>query len=204
MKTSLVFTSTLILLSTTLFAAHAQRKSPTPQASSAQSTPAAPAQTPAPATPAARPGDADTPEHLIAALYDVISGPAGKRDWDRFRSLFYSGARLIPSGRNPQGVAGARVLTPEDYVTRGQAVFEKEGFFERSVANRIEIWDHIAHVWSTYESRHAREDAKPFARGINSIQLFNDGNRWWVVSVFWEAEDANHTLPEQYLHGSAQ
>ena len=168
---------------------------------------ASPSQTPAPATtatPAARPGDVDTPEHLIAALYDVISGPAGKRDWDRFRSLFYQGARLMPSGKNPQGVTGVRVLTPEDYVARVTPVFEKEGFFERSVSNRVEIWDRIAHIWSTYESRHAKDDAKPFARGINSIQLFNDGSRWWVVSVYWEAEDATHTLPEQYLHWSIQ
>ena len=142
----------------------------------------------------------DTPEHIIAAVYDVISGPAGKRDWDRFRSLYHPGARLIPSGRNPQGAVNARVLTPEDYVSRGKAIFDKEGFFERSVANRIEVWDHIAQVWSTYESRHAKDDAKPFARGINSFQLFNDGNRWWILTIFWEQENALHPLPEPYLH----
>jgi hypothetical protein len=167
-----------------------QQRSSSPQ--TAQPTPAA--------APAARPGDVDSAEHVLAALYDVISGPAGNRDWDRFRSLFYAGARLMPSGKNPQGVIGVRVLTPDEYVARGQAYFSKEGFFERSVANRIEIWDRIAHVWSTYESRHAKDDAKPFARGINSIQLFNDGKRWWVLSVYWEAEDATHTIPEPYLH----
>jgi hypothetical protein len=162
--------------------------------------PVAAAQNPIATTPAARPSDVDTAEHLLAALYDVISGPAGKRDWDRFRSLFYPGARLMPSGKNPEGKLGVRVLTPEDYISRAQPFFEREGFFERSVANRTEIWDRISHVWSTYESRHAKDDPKPFARGINSIQLFNDGNRWWVLSVFWEAEDSAHALPEQYLH----
>jgi hypothetical protein len=170
---------------------------------SAQSKPQQTSTTPQTASapaPAARPADVDTPEHLLAALYDVISGPAGKRDWDRFRSLFYSGARLMPSGKNPQGVLGVRVLTPDEYAIRGQAFFDKEGFFEHSVANRTELWDHIAHVWSTYESRHAKDDTKPFARGINSIQLFSDGKRWWVLSVYWEAEDETHTLPEPYLH----
>lgn len=153
-----------------------------------------------PATPAARPGDVDTPEHLVAALYDVISGPAGKRDWNRFLSLFYPGARLMPSGKNPQGALTVRMLRPQEYVARAQAIFDKEGFFERSIANRMEVWDRIAHVWSTYESRHAKDDAAPFARGINSIQLFHDGKRWWLVSVYWEAEDATHHLPEPYLH----
>lgn len=147
----------------------------------------------------ARPGDVDSIEHILAAVYDVISGPAGKRDWDRFRSLFYSGARLIPTRRDDKGAASAHVLTPDEYAQRGQAFFDREGFFERSVANRVESWDTIAHVWSTYESRHAKEDARPFARGINSFQLFNDGSRWWILSIYWEAEDSTHPLPEKYL-----
>ncbi len=167
--------------------------SPTPPQPSA-TTSASPIAT------AARPGDVDSAEHIIAALYDVISGPAGKRDWDRFRSLFYPGARLIPTGKNDKGEIGARVLSPDEYSTRSQAFFDREGFFERSIANRIEQWDRIAHVWSTYESRHAKEDVTPFARGINSIQLFNDGKRWWVMTVFWQAEDKDHPLPEKYSH----
>ncbi len=180
-------------------AALAQTKQP----SSAQPAPstgaAAPQQAATPSAPAARTSDVDSVEHIIAAVYDVISDPPGKRDWDRFRSLYYPGARMIPSGRNEKGIATARVLTPEDYITRSQSFFDKEGFFERPVVNRVEEWDHIAHVWSTYESRHAKDDAKPFARGINSFQLFNDRSRWWILSVYWEAEDAAHPLPERYL-----
>lgn len=193
----------LIVLTATLGVAQTSPKADaqpsTPQAATPQASTPQPSAPAAPATPAAKPGDVDTIEHAVAACYDVISGPAGKRDWDRFRSLFYPGARLIPSGRTPQGVAGARVLTPEEYVVRGQAAFDKEGFFERSIANKVETWDHIAHVWSTYESRHAKDDAKPFARGINSFQLFNDGTRWWIITIFWQAEDKDHTIPDQYL-----
>ena len=152
---------------------------------------------PGAAAPAAKPGDVDSIEHIIAAVYDVISGPAGPRDWDRFRSLYYSGARMIPTRSDDKGVVTARVATPDEYATRSQAYFSKEGFFENSVANRVETWDRIAHVWSTYESRHAKGE-KPFARGINSFQLFNDGKRWWILSVYWEAEDATHPLPEKY------
>ena len=160
-----------------------------------QTAPSAPAQTPAPQ---AAPADVDSVEHLVAALYDVISGPAGPRNWERFRSLCYPGARFIPSGIR-DGKIGARAFTTDEYAERAKPIFEKEGFFENSIANRIEIWDHIAHVWSTYESRHAKGE-KPFARGINSIQLLNDGSRWWVVTVYWESEDAAHPLPDKYLH----
>lgn len=165
---------------------------------SAQNPQAAPAPSPAtPAAPAARPGDVDSIDHIMVAIYDVISGPAGPRDWDRFRSLFYPGARLIPTHRDDKGVVSARVLTTDEYATRGQDYFSKNGFFENAVTNRVEAWDSITHVWSTYESRHAKGE-KPFARGINSFQLMNDGTRWWVLSIFWEQEDAAHPIPEKY------
>ena len=170
----------------------AQTSAPTP------ATQTAPAQTPV-APPAANPADVATMDSTIAALYDVISGPAGKRDWDRFRSLFVSGARLIPTGPRPTGEVGARVLTVEEYVQRAGTRFEKEGFFEREVARRTVLFGSIAHLFSTYESRHAKDDAKPFQRGINSIPLMNDGKRWWVVTIFWQGEDEKNPLPEKYL-----
>jgi hypothetical protein len=156
-------------------------------------------QTPdATAPPQAAPGDVDTVEHIMSAVYDTISGPAGPRNWDRFRSLFYADARMIPSHRDAAGKIGANTLTVEQYIQRAQSFFDKEGFFEMAVANRIENWDHIAHVFSTYESHHAKGD-KPFARGINSFQLLYDGTRWWVLTIYWEGEDPGHPLTEKYL-----
>jgi hypothetical protein len=139
-------------------------------------------------------------EAIVAAVYDVISGPAGqKRNWDRFRSLFIPGARLIPTGRRPTGEVGSRVVTPEDYIERSNPLLEKNGFFEREISRRVEKFGNIAHVFSTYESRHTAQDEKPFARGINSIQLMNDGKRWWIVTIFWQGEDDKNPLPAEYL-----
>ena len=168
------------------------------QSASQQPSSAPPATASAAPSSALKPGDVDSIEHILAATYDVISGPAGPRDWDRFRGLFAPGARLIPTHRDKQGVTSAQALTPDEYITRAQGFFSKEGFFENSVSNKIEHWDNIAHVFSTYESHHAKGD-KPFARGINSFQLMYDGTRWWVVTIFWEAEDEAHQLPEKYL-----
>jgi hypothetical protein len=155
------------------------------------------------AGPNARPGDVDSVEHIVAAVYDVISGPAGARDWDRFRSLFHTDGRLVSSRRNDKGVVLARAMTPDDYAKRAGDYFAKEGFFESSSANRVESFDHLAHVWSTYESRHAKGE-KPFARGINSFQLIHDGTRWWILSIYWAEEDAGHPLPEKYTGSSGK
>jgi hypothetical protein len=154
----------------------------------------------APAT-AARAEDVSSIESILAACYDVISGPAGKkRDWDRMRSLFYPGARLIPVGKRPgDAEIRARVLSPDDYVERSAPRLEKEGFFERSISNKIDRYGSIAHVFSTYESRHNASDEQPFQRGINSFQLINDGKRWWIMTIMWQGETPENPIPQQYL-----
>ncbi|HVP43125.1 MAG TPA: hypothetical protein VMS96_06810 [Terriglobales bacterium] len=157
--------------------------------------------TPEPAKPTqANPNDVKSVDATIRALYDVISGPAGHpRDWSRMRSLFHSGARLVPTGKRPNDPqVGARVLTVEDYIERTTPFFAKEGFYENEVSRKQEQFGSIAHVFSTYESRHAKGE-QPFQRGINSIQLFFDGTRWWVMTVMWDAETPQQPIPEKYL-----
>jgi hypothetical protein len=161
-------------------------------------TPSAPASEPT-AHPAA-PADVSSIDAILRSLYDVISGAAGQaRNWDRFRSLFYEGARLIPATPPIDGPPRARVLSVEDYISRTSDVLSKQGFYEREIARRVDQFGSIVQVFSTYESRHAAEDAKPFARGINSIQLYFDGTRYFVVTIFWDAERANNPLPAKYL-----
>jgi len=177
------------------------------QAQPGQVQPAAPATTSAatpaasPAvSPAARPADVATVDGIVAALYDVISGTAGQpRDWDRMRSLFAPEGRLMAVGARPEGVYALRAMTVEDYIARNAKALATMGFFEREAARSTETFGQIVHVFSTYESRHARGDAEPFQRGINSIQLYHDGKRWWIVNVLWRAEDASLRLPERYL-----
>lgn len=149
----------------------------------------------------ANPADVASIDAIMKSVYDVISGGAGeKRDWDRFRTLFHKDARMIPSGKNSQtGVFGARALTPEDYIKRNEPFFAKEGFFERELARHTEIYGNIAHVFSTYEAFKTPLDKKPFMRGINSFQLLNDGKRWWVMTIFWQAETPDNPIPKKYL-----
>jgi hypothetical protein len=156
--------------------------------------------TPAPAGPTARKEDVESLDAIVAALYDVISGPAGqKRDWDRFRSLFAPGARLIPTGKRADGSHSMRVLTPDEYATNSATPLETNGFFEREIGRAGDQFGGIVQIFSAYESRRAANDPKPFARGINSIQLANDGKRWWIVTVFWEAERADNPIPQKYI-----
>lgn len=129
--------------------------------------------------------DVATLDAIIRAMYEVIAGAAGEpRDWDRFHSLYAPGARLMPI-ISPKGEpARVRVLSPEEFRKRVKPIFEREGFFERETGRTVEVVGAIAHVLSHYESMHA-PGGEPFDRATNSMQLFFDGTRWWIVSVMW-------------------
>lgn len=156
------------------------------------------AQAATPATPEAKAEDVQSIDAIVKALYDVISGPAGARDWNRFHSLFMPDARMTVTGKRPDGTAFYRSFTTDGYQERAGGMFLKEGFFETGIHNTIDQYGQEAHVFSTYESRHEKGGA-PFARGINSIQLANDGKRWYVVSILWDSERPDNPIPEKYL-----
>lgn len=161
---------------------------------------AAPLAAQAPQAHRARPADVQSVDAILSALYDVISGPAGQpRDWDRFRSLFVPGARLIPTGRGPDGAGRMRVWTPDEYVAAAGVNLERDGFFEREIGRKQERFGNIVHVMSAYDSKRTLADPQPFARGINSIQLWYDGSRWWVVTIYWQAETSDAPIPPEYL-----
>lgn len=153
-----------------------------------------------PGWPKAKPEGVKSVDAIVAATYDVISGPKGNaRDWDRFRSLFVPDGRLTPAVALPDGHADIRPLTVDQYVERVSGNFSANGFFERGIAQKVESFGNIVHVFATYESRRSPDDAKPFARGINSFQLLKDGSRYWVVSIYWDAERPDNPIPARYL-----
>jgi len=158
-----------------------------------------------PGWPVARPEDVKSPQAILNATYDVISGGKGQaRDWNRMRSLFLPDAHLIPAIKvaatadRPAHV-DAVFLTIDDYIARSSGRMTASGFFEHSIHNDVEQFGNMVQVWSTYESRHNADDPKPFARGINSFQLLNDGKRYWIVNIFWNAESSEHPIPQKYL-----
>jgi hypothetical protein len=149
--------------------------------------------------PAAKPADVASVDAIVKALYDVISGPAGQaRDWARMRSLFHPDARMMPLVKAADGMQ-TRLLTVDDYVRRSGPMLERDGFFEQEIARRADTFGHFAHVFSTYEARRKADDATPFLRGINSIQLVQQQGRWWVLHIVWEQERDAGPIPAQYL-----
>ena len=147
----------------------------------------------------ADPADVESIDAIIGAVYDVISGPAGaERDWDRMRSLFLPDARLIPSFPSQGGGYEVRFMSLEDWIGNATGWFAENPFFEVEISRVEERYGHIAHAFSTYESRREAE-GEPFTRGINSFQLLYDGSRWWIVNIYWQGETESEPIPTGYL-----
>src|SRR5882724_654565 len=147
--------------------------------------------------PAPKPDDVKSIDSILAAVYNVISGPAGERDWNRFRSLFLPGATLTSAGKDREGNIHVRPRTVEGYVTGAGGYFARHGFFESPIVSRVQTFGNVAQVFCSYESRGAAGEA-PFARGINSFQLAHDGRRWWIVSILWDEERPDNPLPKEF------
>ena len=144
-----------------------------------------------------RPEDVSSPEAIVKAMYDTISGPAGERNWQRERSLFLPGARLIPIGKRIHGNDGLRVLTVDEWIDDVSEFFAENDFWESEITSHVDRFGNMAQVFSTYEARD-REDGAPIGRGINSIQLVFDEERWWIVSVMWDNESRDNPIPGEF------
>jgi hypothetical protein len=177
----------------------AGQSSTAPPALSPQAAPK-PAQDLSAQAPAPKPDDVKSIDSILAAVYNVISGPAGERDWNRFRSLFLPGASLTSAGKDREGNIHVRPRTVEDYVKGAGGYFAQHGFFESPIVSRVQTFGNVAQVFCSYESRNAAGEA-PFARGINSLQLAYDGKRWWIVSILWDEERPDNPLPKEFAAG---
>ena len=137
----------------------------------------------------------------IKTLYSVISGDKEvERDWDLFKSLFHPDAKLIPSGPSKDGDFQAVYLSPDDYINRsGKWLFEN-GFREREIHRVTDIFGNIAHVFSTYEAFRESSDKTPFMRGINSIQLMKNEEKWVIINIYWMQESDFYKIPKKYLY----
>ncbi len=141
-----------------------------------------------------------TLDSTIETLYSVISGDKGfKRDWELFKYLFHKDAKLIPTGKTEEGKVTARYMSADDYIKTSGDWLVTNGFHEVEINRTASTFGNITQIFSTYESYRVKTDETPFMRGINSIQLLNDGERWWIINIYWMQESDENPIPEAYL-----
>jgi hypothetical protein len=149
--------------------------------------------------------DLSTPESVVLALYEAISGPQGvERDWDLLRALFDTRARfLIGRWREESGQFRDAVCEwdLDGFIEEGRAFWLEDGFWETQLVSRTESYGNVAHVFSSYESRIGAETSDPVGRGINSIQLLKHAGRWWITGIVWDIETEENRIPDALTVG---
>lgn len=147
-----------------------------------------------------RASDGASIDAIVSALYESVSATAGEeKDWSRLRGLFAPGARLMPVVWDGGDRFSLRTLSVEDYIRHATSYFRAHSFYEREIVRRVDRFGSMAQVFSTYEAFDSRDTPVPVKRGINSIQMHHDGERWWIVSVLWDEERSGSPIPQEYL-----
>ncbi len=150
--------------------------------------------------PAADPADVGSMDAIICALYASISGPKGQpRDFARLRSIVAPEVRFVPTGRAGDGSARYTSRNIDEFIEASGPGLMANGFYEAEIGRTSTSFGSVWHVMSAYDSRRTLEDPKPFQRGVNSIQLFNRGDRWYVLSVMWDVERPDLPIPAELL-----
>jgi Domain of unknown function (DUF4440) len=145
----------------------------------------------------ADPKDVSTIDGIIKAFYEVISGGKGvPRQWSRDKTLYAPDVRFVAMSE-AGGKVRANVMNHHQYAGGSNEFFVREGFTEREINRVVRRFGNIAHVFSIYEF--STEDKKLTGRGVNSIELFWDGARWWISAVSWDEERPNNPIPKEFL-----
>jgi hypothetical protein len=147
---------------------------------------------------APKPEDVGSIDGMLRAYYEVVSGPAGRpRQWARDRTLYIPGIRFVAMSEGKDGRLLARVQSHQEFVEAQDPVLIG-GFVEREIHRVTKRFGNIAHVFSTYETRRTAEGPVT-GRGVNSIELFWDGKRWWIASAIWDQERPDNPIPNDLL-----
>lgn len=132
------------------------------------------------------------PGALVRELYRLVSGPAGvSKNWARLRTLHAQGA-IITAPQHVGDRVAATTYNVEQFIALNNKLFGQRGFFEVEIRQEVQKFGHVAHVWSAYATSE-RSGEQPYAYGINSFQLLNDGKHWCVVSATWDGDAARHS-----------
>lgn len=150
-------------------------------------------------TQAPRAEDVSSLDGIMKAFYEVVSGPAGQpRDWARDRTLYLPDIRFIQTETDRSGKVTAAVMTHQQFVEAADAGMVKNGFFEIEIHRQTRTFGNVSTILSTYEMR-SKSDGPVFGRGVNSLQVFWDGKRYWIASVAWDDERPGNPIPADLL-----
>jgi len=142
--------------------------------------------------------DTKSPESLMLAALDVISGPKDEpREWERFRNLFLPSAQLGITGKGPNGESRHRMFGLEDFIKNNGPSYARTGFFETELGHKLEKWNGIASAMQAY--KWTIPDTDQMQRGVNNYQFIQGEGRWYITNLIFTNETEQNPIPETYI-----
>ena len=140
-----------------------------------------------------------TLDGIIKAYYDVVTVKKGEKiSYERDSLLHVPNAAVGMAQKGKDGKVNLKLISLKQFHKASDASLEKDGFYEKEISRRVENFGAIYQVWSTYETKNV-EDGPVIERGINSIQLYFDGSRFWILSWVFDHESKEQPIPKKYL-----
>jgi hypothetical protein len=142
--------------------------------------------------------DVSSIDAIVKAIYESITFREGEKpNLERLRSLFTPKApfiRIMPDAVNKMDL-DSFISSFSERAKKGTM----KSFYEGEISRKTHAFGSIAQVFTTYNKGISTKDPKSMVRGINSIQLFHDGQRWWISSILWQDETKDNPIPQKYL-----
>jgi hypothetical protein len=141
-----------------------------------------------------------TLDGIMKAYYDVVTvEKGGKVSYERDSLIHWPGVNVGSAGLDKSGKPAFRYMSLKEYHRLSDPYLEKDGFSEKEISRKVENFGGIYHVWSTYESRN-NPTGPIIERGINSVELYYDGTRFWILGWFFDGERKGNPIPKKYLN----
>jgi len=142
--------------------------------------------------------DVSTINGIMKATYETVSGEAGaKRQWERDLSLHDPNAIYSFRFHDSEGKLQQTTMSINDFHKESFSMVMKTAFYENEINREVRVFGNIAHVWSTYETR-LEKNGPVMRRGINSVQLYYEEGRWWILSWTFDKERADRKIPQTF------
>lgn len=125
-----------------------------------------------------------SPASLVERLLQCVSSEPGQaKQWDSFKALCAADARIAVLFQRPGKPPVLRSFSVDAFV---QTMSTSSGpFQEKQLKVEVDVFNDMATVWQPYELLAGNERRT----GVNTYQLYSDGQRWYVHSLLWTEGD---------------
>jgi len=135
-----------------------------------------------------------SPEHAVKQLWQSLSrDPQQKPNITKLKELLHPKA-VIYGASTKNDSPELKIWSANDFVQMLDKKSET-GFYECEITRKMQIYDRFAHVYSVVESRYKRDQIDPDFVGVNSIQLYLAGNKWQILSIYYQVENPDIPIP---------